>query len=164
MGVEGIRAGLGNGLVGAENEMQGAVEYECIFLDDVRQRGVGGQPQRRVRAHVADVVAAVSRLAGFRAVVAGRPKPNAYSRRAGLRPYAPQQHHRREHSAHVFIARSDVAYPHGAAIRVVQHGVEDGGVGLVSLLAMRKIDEFDFEEARQFGLAVVPQQSAKHGV
>ena len=164
MGVEGICAGLGNGLVRAENEMQGAVEYECILLDHVRESGIRREPERGVRTNVADVVAAVRRTAGTCAIVTRRAKSNANSRCTGFRPDAPKQHHRREHATDVFVTRCDVGDPYGTAIRVVQHRIEDGGICLISLFAVRKIYEFDFEETRQVRFAIVSKQPAKDRV
>ena len=164
MPVKGVRAGLGNGLVRTQNQVQRAVEYECIFFDNVRQRGVCGQPERRVRTKVADMVAAVRRGAGLCAVVTRRPQPNAYPRRSRFRPDTPEQHHRREHAADVFIAGCDIGNSYGAAVLVIQRRLEDCGICLVSLLAVRKVDQFDLEETRQVGFAVVSQQAAKDRV
>ena len=162
--MKGILAGLWDRLVGTEDEVQGPVEYERVFLDNVRKRCVGRQAQRRIRANIANVIAAMRRLARLCAVVTRWSQADANPRRTGFRPDTPCQHHGSEHAPDVFVAGREIRDADRAAIRVVQDRVQDGGIRLVNLFAVREIDELHFEEAGQVELIVVAQQAAEDRV
>ena len=134
--MKGILAGLGDRLVGTEDEVQWPVEYERVFLDNVRERCVGRQSQRRVGADIADVIAAMRRLARLCAIVAGWSQADSNPRRTGFRKDAPRQHHRSEDATDVLIAWREIRDANRTAVRVVQNRVQNRGIRLVDLFAV----------------------------
>ena len=72
-------------IVGAEYEVDRAVEQERGFLEHEGHRHVGGEPQDMVGQDVAQVIAAARDGRPLGSVIPGRPQPYADMRAAGER-------------------------------------------------------------------------------
>ena len=162
--VERIARRFRQRLVRSEHQEHRLVQQERVALDDMGQRGIGGEPQHGVGAGIADVVAAGRRRTGGLAVIACGTKPDTDPRAAAQGLDAPEQHHRREHAPVPGIARRAVRDPHRSAVPVEQGRLEDRSILQVGLLAAREVDQLDTEGARHLRFVVRTQQVAEHRI
>ena len=148
-------------VVGAEDQVERAVEQERRFLQHEGDRRVGGETHDMVGQHVAQVIAAARHLRAHRAVIARRAQPDADLRGAGDRDQAAHQGQRAGKAAVPLEARREVLDLQRIAGPAAQHGLDDRGVRQIALLARFEIVDLDLVEADRLDRA---QQVAEHRV
>jgi hypothetical protein len=145
---------VGDALVGTNNEGKRPIEREFSLVQNVVQRGVGGQSQNRGIAKIANMVAAHRDLRVASAVLEGGTQTQRDARPARYRLEAAHQHGRPEHASEATEARrevEDARRPAGA----LYGRLENRRVGKVALAAFLDAVE---DRVHVAGLRVVAAQ------
>ena len=147
---------------GPRNMAIGSSSRKIRSSSDVADRRVGGQPQRRLAADVADVVGARrSCSAGARAVVDGRAQADADARRARQRPDQADEGQRPVDAAELPVARAEVDDLQRRAVGVGDLGAQDRGVAQIGLAGLGRVLDLDRPEA--LGVLVGRVAAAQQG-
>ena len=151
----------GNGSSGPMHEMERPCQHEGGFAVDIGQRRIGGEPDHRVGAAEAHMVAA-DRFERHRdAVMAGRPHPDGDPRQAGDRLDDPHELRRAKDAVIFAKPRREIRNPDRRALVVGQDRGDDSGVAHIFGGKIDHALEHDIAEAL---LLAARQQAGKDRV
>ena len=148
-------------LVRAKNQMQRARQDERCLAVNQRQRRVGGQPDDRAFAGIADVVAAKRALLQRLAVVAGRTHADGDARQAADRLDDAKNLRRTKHAAELTEARDEIGDLDLAALVIGQRRRDDRRIAHVFRLIFGHVVEHDVGKAL---LLLAGQQAAENRI
>ena len=148
-------------LVGPQEQGDRLLQPKNPLLQDMAHRPVGGQPQRRVAAHIADVVGAVGGARPRRAIVDGGPQLDADTRRTLHRPDQPHEGQRPVEPPELPVAGAEVDDLQPRAGGVGDLGPQDRGVAQVALIGVGAVDDLDGPKA--LGVLVVRIAATEQG-
>ncbi len=159
--------GLGNtpgqGFVGTKNKIQGIIEIEFCLVQKQVNGSVCREPEREIRAHIADVIGTVCSLWCDCAVTETRPKTDANTRTPRDWEDAPYKGLGPKDAVPPTKARCAVANL-DRALRTMQSSDKNGRIRFVELLGFGCVHEIDCKHAvfrRALGRA---EQRMKDGI